>query len=351
MRLGADWTYVRTNDSSGAYTGDFYNGWSSATPMMRGTIFSDRDLYQPGETAQVTAVGWFLVNGVLRRGKAPSYAITLELPNGDKHELGRRSLDAFGTFSLPGRARRRTRRSETTPCARRPATARQITGTFRVAEFKPPNFKVDLALDHAVAQRGATITGTATNAYLFGAPLAGASTKFTVTRSPASFTPKGRDGVLRSAGSGSGPSSSPTRRPTCCESTVTVDANGKAVVSVPVASDLPYPMTYQVDAETTDASNISVADSKSFTALPSDTLIGVKTDDVGTAGTPLAVTVHRDRSVRRGALGHERARRAAARDVRERDADRRRRGRAGAVGVLRDGRERRRDQRAPGRRP
>jgi uncharacterized protein YfaS (alpha-2-macroglobulin family) len=50
-------------------------------------------------------------------------------------------------------------------------------------------------------------------------------------------------------------------------------------------------MAYEVDAGTTDASNISVAASKQFTALPSDTLIGVKTDDVGTAGTPLSIAV------------------------------------------------------------
>jgi len=289
VRLGADWTYVRTNDSSGAYTGDFYNGWSSATPMIRGTIFSDRELYQPGETVHVTAAGWFLVNGVLRRGKAPSYTITLEQPNGDKHDLGRRSLDEFGTFTLP------VVLAKDAPLGNYVVRAsagngEQITGTFRVAEFKPPNFKVDLALDHDVAQRGAKITGAATNAYLFGAPLAGASTTFTVTRSATSFTPKGRD-AYSFGRRWFWPEQQPDAATDVLGSTVTDDANGKAVVSVPVASDLPYPMTYEVDAETTDASNISVADSKTFTALPSDTLIGVKTDDVGTAGTPLAVTV------------------------------------------------------------
>ena len=66
---------------------------------------------------------------------------------------------------------------------------------------------------------------------------------------------------------------------------MTDDASGKSGVSVPVAGDLPYPMEYAVDAETTDASNIA------FTALPSDTLIGLHSDYVGTAGTPLVTTV------------------------------------------------------------
>ncbi len=289
VRKGADWTYVRSSDGSGAYAGDFYNGWSSATPIARGTIFSDRELYQPGETAQMTAVGWFLVDGVLRRGVAPSYAVRLELPNGDKRDLGRRSLDAFGEFSLPvvlpanaplgNYALRATA-----------GNGEELYGNLRVAEFKPPNFKVDLALDHDVAQRAGTIVATATNAYLFGAPLTGAATDFVVTRSPTSFTPKGRD-AYSFGRQWFWPEQQPDASTDVLDSTITVDASGKSSVSVPVAADLPFPMAYEVDAGTTDASNISVSDSKTFTALPSDTLIGVKTDDVGTAGTPLAVTV------------------------------------------------------------
>ncbi len=289
VRLGNDWTYVRTAPYSGEYAGDFYNGWSSATPLQRGTIFSDRALYQPGETAQVTAAGWFLVNGELRRGKAPSYALTLELPNGDKHDLGRRSLDEFGAFSLPVALAKDVPLGDYVVRATA-GNGETISGTFRVAEFKPPNFKVDLALDHEIAPRGSAVTGTATNAYLFGAPLAGASTKFTVTRSPAAFTPKGRDGYAFGR-QWFWPEQQPDAQTDVLDSTVTDDANGKATVSVPIASDLPYPMSYRVDAETTDASNISVSDGKTFNALPSDTLIGVKTDDVGTAGSPLAVTV------------------------------------------------------------
>ncbi|MEA2690339.1 MAG: alpha-2-macroglobulin [Candidatus Eremiobacteraeota bacterium] len=289
VRKGADWSYVRTSEYSGAYAGDFYNGWSSATPLARGTIFSDRQLYQPGETAQMTAAGWFLVDGVLRRGVAPSYAITLEMPNDQKRDLGRRSLDAFGAFSIPVALPKDAPLGSYTMRASA-GNGEEIVGYFRVAEFKPPNFKVDLALDHDIAARGGTIAATATNAYLFGAPLTGASTKFTVTRSPSSFTPKGRE-QFTFGRQWYWPEQQPDASTDVLEITTTVDDAGKSSVSVPVASDLPYPMAYQLDAETTDASNIAVSDGKLFTALPSDTLIGVKTDDVGTAEKPLSVSV------------------------------------------------------------
>jgi uncharacterized protein YfaS (alpha-2-macroglobulin family) len=289
VRKGPDWTYVRTSDGSGAYSGDFYNGWSSATPIARGTIFSDRQLYQPGETAQMTAVGWFLVDGVLRHGVAPSYTVRLELPSGDKRELGQMSLDAFGEFSLPVVLPKDAQLGYYTVRATA-GNGEEVFGNFRVAEFKPPNFKVDLTLDHDVAQRGGTVVANAANAYLFGAPLNGASTEFIVTRSPVTFTPKGRD-AFSFGRQWFWPEQQPDASTDVLDSTTTVDANGKSSVSVPVAADIPFPMAYEVDAGTTDASNISVSDSKLFTALPSDTLIGVKTDDVGTAGTPLAVAV------------------------------------------------------------
>jgi len=289
VRRGADWTYVRTDPYSGAWVGDLYNGWSSATPISYGTIFSDRELYQPGETAQLVAAGWFLVDGVLRRGVAPSYEITLQLPNGDKRDLGRRALDAFGTFSLPIALDAAAPLGYYTVRATA-GNGEEIDGSFRVAEFKPPNFKVDLGLDRLVAQRGATVAAAATSAYLFGAPLAGASTKYTVTRSPVDFAPQGRE-AFSFGRKWFWPEQQPDATTDVLETTLTDDASGKSSVTVPVANDLSYPMAYAVDAETTDASNIAVADSKLFTALPSDTLIGLRSDDVGTAGTPLVTNL------------------------------------------------------------
>jgi len=286
---GADWTYVRSDPYSGAFSGDFFNGWSSATPIAYGTIFSDRELYQPGETAHLTAVGWFLVDGVLRRGAAPSYTMQLELPDGTKRQLGQRSLDAFGMTSLavalPASAPLGYYLLRATA-----GNGEQLTGDFRVAQFKPPNFKVDLALDRTIAQRGASVNGTAINAYLFGAPLAGASTKFTVTRSQADFAPKGREDYSFGR-HWYWPDQPPDAATDVLQTTVGVDATGKSAIAVPVATELPYPMTYAVDAETTDASNTAVSDTKTFTALPSQTLIGLKTAYICSAGTPLPVAV------------------------------------------------------------
>ncbi|MBV9439415.1 MAG: alpha-2-macroglobulin family protein, partial [Candidatus Eremiobacteraeota bacterium] len=289
VRRGDDWTYVRTQEYTGAYIGDLDNSWSSAKPLARGDLYSDRMLYQPGETVQMSGAAWFLVDGRLRHGVAPSYGLTLELPNGTKRDLGRRSADAFGAFAFPVAVRRDDPLGYYIVRAGA-GNGEQVSGSFRVAEFKPPTFKVDLTLDRAFAVRGTTVSGTASNRYLFGAPLAGATTAFTVTRSPSSYAPKGRDGFTFGR-RWFWPEQQPDAATDVLQTSATVDGNGASTVAVPVANDLPFAMDYLVDAQTTDASNIAVADEKTFTALPSDTLIGVAADDVGTAGRPLAVRI------------------------------------------------------------
>ncbi len=97
---GKDWAFTRTNEYSGAYEYGIDAGWQGNKPESRGTIFSDRSLYQPGETAQFTGAAYFLQNGVLKQDKRVRYTVTLEGPEGQKKELGTQTTNDFGTFSL-----------------------------------------------------------------------------------------------------------------------------------------------------------------------------------------------------------------------------------------------------------
>ncbi|HEV8021459.1 MAG TPA: Ig-like domain-containing protein [Candidatus Lustribacter sp.] len=286
---GNDWTYVRTDDSSGAYAANLYTGWSSATPMARGTIFSDRDLYQPGETAQLTAVGWFYTHGVLGRGKSPNYTVELQYPNQEKRTLPRLTLNAYGTASIP------IVLDKNAPLGYynvhvSGGNGETMDGSFRVAEFKPPNFSVTLALPATVAVAGSAVAARTTSTYLFGSPVAGASTYYEVTRDLTNYT-WDKDPSFTFGRQWFWPENPPAVPSDVLQQTVPVDAGGLAALTVPVAADLPYPMTYRVDADTTDVANLSVGDSKSFTAFPGSVQIGLKTDFVATAGTAANISV------------------------------------------------------------
>lgn len=282
-----DWAFARTNSYSGYYGYGIYANWDEAKPLSRGVIFSDRELYQPGEIVWLTGAVYYLENGTLKQGKNANYRVTMQGTDGKEIDLGTQETNQYGTFSLE------VPLSPTQPLGFYNLKAKgendvEITGQFRVAEFKPPNFKVDLNLNKNIALGGEKVEANADSKYLFGAPVAEGKAKYYVTRSKTNFTPEnwnefafGRRWFW--------PEETPQIPNNVLETNAVLDTAGTNVQTVEVGEDLPYPMTYRVDVEVTDVSNISVADSQTFTALPSDKLIGLKTKFVAEANKELPV--------------------------------------------------------------
>lgn len=293
---GKDWAYTRTLDYSGAYEYGIYAGWQSRKPESRGIIFSDRKLYQPGETAWLTGAAYYLQNGTLQQDKRVAYAITLKDPNGQTTDLGTQTTNEFGTFSMqlpiaPNQA------LGFYTIEAKSEDGVEITGEFRVAEFKPPNFKVELALEGAqtsddrfIAVGDQAIVAKTQSNYLFGSPVEGGKAEYFVTRQQTEFSPKGWDGFSFGR-RWLWPEEAPTVPSDVLQTSQLLSASGQSSETIKVATDLPYPMLYRVDAQVSDVSNLSVSDSKTFLALPSDRLIGLKTDFVADAGKAFPVQV------------------------------------------------------------
>jgi alpha-2-macroglobulin len=283
-----DWAFARVLDYSG-YNYGVDLGWNGSKPESRGIVFSDRKLYKPGETAWFTGAAYYLKNGSLQQDKQVPYQLTLEDPNGQKKDLGIQTTNNFGTFAI------KVDFPSTQPLGYYTLKAKakngvEIVGDFRVAEFKPPNFKVDLKLDQAFATPNQTIKASAQSNYLFGPPVSGGNASFYVTRQPVTFTPKGWD-KFSFGQQWFWPEEQPTVTTDVIQNSAALDPQGLGTQSVKVAEDLPYAMTYRVDAEVKDVSNLSVADSKTFTALPSDRLIGLQGNFVADAGKPFSMQV------------------------------------------------------------
>jgi alpha-2-macroglobulin len=288
-REGQDWAFTRILRYSGAYGYGVDAGWNGTKPESRGIIFSDRQLYQPGEKGWFTGVAYYLQKGTLLQDKDTPYTVTLEGPNGKKTKLGTQTTNRFGTFSL-----------EVPFAADQPlgyytlraqgAGGKEITGEFQVAEFKPPNFKVELSLKQKFAQIGETLDLKAQSNYLFGAPVEGGEAKFYVTRKFTTFTPK--DWEQFSFGRRwFWPEQQPEVPTDVLQTTQSLTPQGESSQPVKIAADLPYPMTYRLDVQVRDVSNLTVADSLDITALPDTRLIGLKTDFVAEANQPFPVEV------------------------------------------------------------
>ncbi len=288
VREGDDWAFDRTWSWSGAYGYGIYGDWHSDKPVSRGTIFSDRRLYQPGEKVAVTGVAYYLTNGQLTADKNDVYSLVLRDPDGKEKELGTPKTNEFGTFSWEFTL------DENQPLGYYSLQGKgknegEIYGEFRVAEFKPPNFKVDLNLSQAIAKPNETVAANIQSNYLFGSPVSNGQVQYYVTRSPArNFTPKGWE-KYSFGRQWFWPEEQPSISSDVREENAVLDRRGSGNFQVQVDRDLPYPMTYRVDAEVTDLANLSVSSSQTFTALPSDKLIGLKSQWVADAGKPFSV--------------------------------------------------------------
>ena len=286
---GKDWAFTRTYGYSGAYGYGMSTNWDDGQPRSRGTIFSDRQLYQPGETAYFTAAAYYLQKGILKQDKNTAYRVTLQNPDGKKQDLGTHTTNKFGTFSLelPWEKERAIGYYSLVATAKNGV---KINGGFRVAEFNPPNFKVELNLDKKIATIGSEIQAKVASNYLFGAPVQGGKAKYYVTRRRTYFNPPGWS-KFDFGRQWFWPEESPQLASNVLQSEQVLDEAGTSQQIVKVAKDVPYPMRYRVDAEISDVSNLSVANSASFIALPSNRLIGLKTNWVADAKQPFPVEI------------------------------------------------------------
>ncbi|MBW4561297.1 MAG: alpha-2-macroglobulin family protein [Mojavia pulchra JT2-VF2] len=286
-RENQDWAFTRTEEYSGVYGYGIDAGWQDGKPESRGIIFSDRQLYQPGEKAWLTGFADYLQNGTIQQDKNAVYQLTLVNPDGQRTNLGTKTSNEFGTFSLELPINKAQRLGYYTVQARG-KSGQEISGEFRVAEFKPPNFKVELNLNKEFALIGDKVEAKAASNYLFGAPVQGGEAKYFVTRQQANFTPKGWE-EFSFGRQWFWPEESPNLPSDVLQVNSRLDASGSSGQTVTVAKDLPYPMTYRVDVQVADVSNLSVANSQTFTALPTNRLIGLKSNFIADAGKPFSI--------------------------------------------------------------
>jgi uncharacterized protein YfaS (alpha-2-macroglobulin family) len=159
-----------------------------AKPLLRGVVFSDRGVYRLGEEVHLKLV--------LRSDSASGIAL---LPPGtrasmvleDSHgaEVARTEVplsewsSAEWVVSLPKEA------PLGTYVARASLDARSVTGTFLVAAYRRPDFRVDASLVGEDALAGTTLHGLLTGRYLFGAPMSGMALSWSFTRSALDVPP------------------------------------------------------------------------------------------------------------------------------------------------------------------
>ena len=267
----------------------FSSNWSpdaAGTADMRAMIFTDRPLYQPGETARL--------KGFVRRfgpdGPAfvPGREVTLVLRNPEFNEVSRTAAttDARGAFdtefAVPSGPLGDYNLQLEIAGAGTVASA-----SFAVAEYQPDAFEVAIDMPAQFAAGAGAPRATLSARYFFGAPVTDADVRWTLSYFRQPFAPPGFDNFQFIA------EDEEETKP------LTVRGEGRIASAKPVdiAPVLPAPSLapYRgvLTAEVTDINQQTVSREAEFTREASDFYLGIArpAENVVRAGTEVPLRV------------------------------------------------------------
>ncbi|MBW8771050.1 MAG: Ig-like domain-containing protein, partial [Gemmatimonadetes bacterium] len=189
--LGADRaiTAITTWDPDLApYNFDVSSAWGDDRLPLAGAVFVERGIYRPGERVYAKAI---IRDGLLGALRAPAAGDSVRFVFQDREGATLREsaskLSAFGTadqsFELPAGAA--VGEYSLNVRVRRVGQWRDAARTsYRVAEYRPPEFLVDLSVPPDARMPGDKLTATLQARYLFGAPMGRAAVEWSVRQEP-----------------------------------------------------------------------------------------------------------------------------------------------------------------------
>jgi hypothetical protein len=255
--------------------------WDGDVADVEAVVFSERGIYRPGEKVFVKGVVRTRTRGALALPKADS-ELALELSDGEggNKQKVRVPISRFGTFdatfALPATASLGwwsigvdARLQD------RPVYA---STSFRVEQYRAPQFKVDVSAPTRPLFSGETLQAIVNARYLFGAPMPGAAVETTTTRETTYFQPPGLDaftfGVEIDGWSDTEPMPGGD---VYARSTGTVGNDGTFSADVGVVeATAGRTWRYTVEANVTDVSRQAVAGTASVVVHPASLYAGVQ---------------------------------------------------------------------------
>ncbi|MGH7467420.1 MAG: alpha-2-macroglobulin family protein [Longimicrobiales bacterium] len=281
---------------------DIWGAWSDAqrTPAAM-AVFTERGIYRPGERVYAKAIVRQGTLGALTvpRGDSLKWVFT-DRENGTLRDTIT-TLSSFGTADVS------LVLSPDLPLGeyqvqlnlkRNGAWQAMATTRYQVAEYRPPEFLVDVSADRQPRMTGDSLSANISARYLFGAPMAGAQVRWTVQQrglSPWELEIPNTDGWWLGGYDDDDYSRRGGRVQVAQEGVDSLDARG----SLDVKLALPAPADGQgaytgITAVVTDANRQTVSAGTSVLVHPAAFYIGARvqtTDYFWRAGTPLALEV------------------------------------------------------------
>ena len=321
LRTSDDWwrfAFIVTAEKNGdvAYVGSDWNEgispWSfgvpfnldQAQPMLRGTVFTDRGVYRLGEEVHFKAILRHNSPQGIRLLPAGT-AVLVTVRDGQYRVVNERTVkvgewsSAEWTMTLPAEGNlggysvrailERDKPQPKKPEELRPgdepgpenddhvAYEKSVHGSFLVAAYRRPDFRVDVTLPRGSVTAGDTVKATVTAKYLFGAPMPSRPASWTWTRTPGSAP----QAVLEALPDGDrwtfvgSVERRPDESPVVSRETKT-SAAGELSLDLPTRLDAGVPYLYSLEADVEDVSRQHIANRGGITVHPAPWYVGVK---------------------------------------------------------------------------
>ena len=283
--------------------------WGSDRLPVAGAVFTERGIYRPGEPLFAKAIVRTGPLGALARPAAgDSLRWVFEAradENGPPAALRDTTvaLSAFGTadqrFTVPAAAPLGEYRVSTR--LRREGRWTEIAAaSYRVAEYRPPEFLVDVAADSGRRYAGDSLAVAVEARYLFGAPMGRAAVRWTLRQQSADADELGIPGTEGFYVSQTGwwyeelnEASPPVE--VAASGADTLDAGGRLGVRLRLGETVRgRPSRATLEATVTDVNRQTVSASASVLVHPAAFYLGARPegkDYFWTAGTPVSVAV------------------------------------------------------------
>lgn len=162
-------------------------------------------------------------------------------------------------------------------------------GGFRIASFRPPDFKTSLDLPKNQVGPAAPTAGVSA-VYLFGAPVAKGKVTLNLSQAADYFVPAPLEDYA--VGDIPLPGDNPGLRKHLGQAETSLGPDGKAKVALPAPLVKPgYTVRYSAEAGVADQAARTVHAAASLLVHPADLYLGLKTEPLAVAGQPVKVEV------------------------------------------------------------
>jgi uncharacterized protein YfaS (alpha-2-macroglobulin family) len=282
-----DLSYVSSNwNGPGASSWNINYQIRDSRPLLRGSVFTDRGVYKEQEDVHFKAILRDEAATGLRTVSAGT-EFDVRVMDARQREVDRRTVkvNRWGSgewvWRVPVDAALGNYWIQIGRTGAFAANRRQteVSGTFLVAAYRRPDFRVDLQLTADPPVLGATLQGTVEAKYLFGAALGARPARWWFQRQPAQAPPDAvrqrypeaqyAIGYLpRSDEQGPPESSLPTK-------TEPLPADGRLAVRLPTAAEGDLAYTYRFEGDVEDVAGQHIANRSSLVVHPADLYVAV----------------------------------------------------------------------------